>query len=142
MGLKYNKLHLYRYLEKRYSCIMKTFVFIAFLIGFTFQISAQEGTITIAQDQRIEELLKLYSEVNSKSGFYQIQVGFGDYQKAQNLKAQVDIDFPGWYSKIQFESPTYRVRLGLYRTKLQAERQFLRVRKKYPEAILLEPDRK
>ncbi|MGW9685254.1 SPOR domain-containing protein [Flagellimonas sp. 2504JD1-5] len=121
---------------------MRTLVFIAFFTGFAFQISAQEGNVTIEQDPRIDELLKLYAEVNSISDFYQIQVGFGSYQKAQNLKTKVDIDFPNWYSKIEFESPTYRVRLGKFKTKLEAERKYMEVRKKYPEAILLKPEGK
>lgn len=119
---------------------MKTYLYTAFLIGFTLQISAQEGKISIQQDPKIEELVKLYTEVNSKTGFYQIQVGFGNFQKAQDLKSQVDIDFPNWYSKIEFESPTYRVRLGRFKTKLEAERKYLEVRKKYPDAMLLKPE--
>jgi cell division protein FtsN len=119
---------------------MKSLVFASFFIGLSLQLSAQEGRVSIQQDSRIDELVKLYTEVNSKAEFYQIQVGFGSYQKAQNLKAQVDIDFPGWYSKIEFESPTYRVRLGKFKTKLEAERKYLEVRKKYPDAMLLKPE--
>lgn len=101
---------------------------------------AQEGIVTIEKDPKIDQLLEVYKTVNSKLEYYQIQVGFGTYQKAQNLKSQVDIDFPGWYSKIEFESPTYRVRLGRFKTKLEAERRFLEVRKKYPNAMLLKPE--
>ncbi|MDC6361487.1 MULTISPECIES: SPOR domain-containing protein [Flavobacteriaceae] len=119
---------------------MKSLVYAFFFIGLSLQLSAQEGRVSIQQDSRIDELVKLYAEANSKAEFYQIQVGFGSYQKAQNLKAQVDIDFPGWYSKIEFESPTYRVRLGKFKTKLEAERKYLEVRKKYPDAMLLKPE--
>ncbi len=133
---------MYKHHVEMQKNIMKTLLFIALFAGFTTQISAQEGNITIEQDPRIDELLKLYAEVNSKSDYYQIQVGFGSYQKAQNLKTKVDIDFAGWYSKIEFESPTYRVRLGKFKTKLEAERKYMEVRKKYPEAILLEPEEK
>ncbi|RUA15012.1 MAG: SPOR domain-containing protein [Flavobacteriia bacterium] len=119
---------------------MRTPVFTAILMGLSLHLSAQEGKVTIQQDPKIDELVKLYTDVNSKSGFYQIQVGFGDYQKAQNLKSQVEIDFPDWYSKIEFESPTYRVRLGKFKTKLEAERKYLEVRKKYPDAMLLKPE--
>ena len=120
---------------------MKAPMFILFTVGFVLGVSAQEGTVSIKQDPKINELIKLYAEVNSKAEFYQIQVGFGSYQKAQDLKSQVDIDFPGWYSKIEFESPTYRVRLGRFKTKLEAERKYLEVRKKYPDAMLLKPEK-
>ncbi|WP_073179054.1 SPOR domain-containing protein [Flagellimonas flava] len=119
---------------------MKTPVLTLFLLGLTFHLSAQEGQVSINQDPRIDELMKLYTQVNSKADYYQIQVGFGSYQKAQNLKSKIDIDFPGWYSKIEFESPTYRVRLGKFKTKLEAERKYLEVRKKYPDAMLLKPE--
>ena len=119
---------------------MKTPVLTAIFALFSLSLLAQEGSITIEQDPRIEQLMKLYAQVNSKVDFYQIQVGFGSYQKAQNLKTKVDIDFPGWYSKIEFESPTYRVRLGKFKTKLEAERKYLEVRKKYPDAMLLKPE--
>jgi len=119
---------------------MKNYAFVLILTGLTYSLSAQEGQVVINQDPRIDELMQLYAQVNSKADYYQIQVGFGSYQKAQNLKSKIDIDFPGWYSKIEFESPTYRVRLGRFKTKLEAERKYLEVRKKYPDAMLLKPE--
>ncbi len=139
-GIALKNLHLYMDKIDTSQKIMRTLVFTLILIGFGFQLSAQEGRITIDQDPRIDELMKLYAQVNSKADYYQIQVGFGSYQKAQNLKSKIDIDFPGWPSKIEFESPTYRVRLGRFKTKLEAERKYLEVRKKYPDAMLLKPE--
>ncbi len=119
---------------------MKTTIFTIILLGFFFSSEAQEGVVTIEQDPRIEQLVRVYNKVNSNKGYYQIQVGFGSYQKAQNLKSQVEIDFPGWYSKIEFQEPTYRVRLGKFQDPLEAERRFREVRKKYPSAMLLKPE--
>ncbi len=121
---------------------MKTTVFTTILIGLTLQISAQQGQVSIQQDAKIDQLVELYTTAHANTGYYQIQVGFGNYNKAQELKDQVDIDFPDWYSKIEFESPTYRVRLGRFKTKLEAERRYLEVRKKYPNAMLLKPKEK
>jgi hypothetical protein len=119
---------------------MKTAVFSIFLLCCLFLGNAQEGIVIIEQDPKIDQLVKVYNKVNSNKGYYQIQVGFGSYQKAQNLKSQVDIDFPGWYSKIEFQEPTYRVRLGKFQDPLEAERRFREVRKKYPSAMLLKPE--
>ena len=110
------------------------------LFFFAWGAYAQEGQLNIEKDPKIDQLVEVYKKVNSKKSYYQIQVGFGTYQKAQNLKSQIDIDFPDWYSKIEFESPTYRVRLGRFKTKLEAERRYLEVRKKYPNAMLLKPE--
>lgn len=118
---------------------MKLFLSTLFVLGATVGLRAQEGVVTFDQDPRIDALLQLYTQANAETGFYQIQVGFGSYHKAQKLKAQVDADFPGWGSHIVFKSPTYRVRLGKFKTKLEAERKYLEVRKKYPNAMLLKP---
>ncbi|MBT8187597.1 MAG: SPOR domain-containing protein [Croceitalea sp.] len=119
---------------------MKTLIYSALILGFGFTLNAQEGTITVEEDPQIAALVKVYNEVNSKTEYYQIQVGFGSYEKAQNLKSQIEIDFPGWDSKIDFKEPTYRVKLGRFRDKLEAERKFMEVRKKYPNAMLLKPE--
>ena len=134
------KLHLQRIYQNNMSFIMKSSVFIAASLFFCFTANAQEGTINIEQDPKISTLVEVYKSVNSNTEYYQIQVGFGSYQKALNLKSQVDIDFPGWYSKIEFQEPTYRVRLGKFRKELEAERKFKEVREKYPNAMLLKPE--
>ena len=125
--------------KPRYMKMLTTVVFLA--LGTAFG-QAQQGHINIQQDRRISELLNLYKEVNSSAAFYTIQVGFGTYEKAEKLKADVEIDFPGWYSKIVFDSPTYRVHVGKFTTKLEAEREFVEVRKKYPESLILSPEKK
>ena len=119
---------------------MRTTIFSMFLLFSITTSQAQEGVVNIKQDPKIDDLIEVYNKVNSNKGYFQIQVGFGSYQKAQNLKSQVDIDFPGWYSKIEFKEPTYRVRLGRFQDPLEAERRFREVRKKYPSAMLLKPE--
>ncbi len=118
---------------------MKT---IAYIYIFSFSVcflNAQEGRVNIEQDKKIVALLGIYKAANETSTYYRIQVGFGSHAKAQKIKSRVEQDFPSMYSKIDFDSPTYRVRLGRFKTKLEAERKFIEVRKKYPDAMLLKP---
>ncbi|HET8737920.1 MAG TPA: SPOR domain-containing protein [Pricia sp.] len=103
---------------------------------------AQQGKINIQQDQKIGELLAIYKKANESADHYRIQVGFGSYDKAQEIEAKVQQDFPDLPLKIDFDSPTYRVRVGRFKNKLDAERKFLEVRKKYPDAMLLAPNRR
>lgn len=114
-----------------------------FFLLLTFAIvthsQAQDGQIVIRQDHRIDSLVHLYKEANKAAGFYTIQVGFGSYDMAEELLEEVRIDFPEWYSKIIFDSPTYRVHVGKFHTQLEAERHFREVRKKYPGSLLLKP---
>ncbi|MBD0852469.1 SPOR domain-containing protein [Maribacter arenosus] len=118
---------------------MKSLFIIAVITFSTTMGLAQQGKVSIEQDDRIIDLLDIYKSSNQEYEYYRIQVGFGSFDKAQRIKESVEIDFPDLFSKIDFDSPTYRVRLGRFKTKLQAERMFNEVRVKYPDAMLLKP---
>lgn len=118
---------------------MRTPVISLFLVCYSVFCFSQQGRVNIEQDPGITKMLSLYKTLNAEANFYTIQVGFGSFEKAEKLKSDVGVDFPGWYSKIIFDSPTYRVQVGRFRTKLEAEREYIEVRKKYPESLLLSP---
>ena len=120
---------------------MKNIVLIGFFSVFFLSAQAQKGSINIEQDAKLEEALDIYASSSSSKDYYTIQVGFGSYARAEDLKEQVEVDFPGWRSKIVFDSPTYRVHVGRFKTKLEAERRFLEVREKYPASLLLKPEK-
>lgn len=135
----FKELPLYKQVSHLSNKSMKTiFNMMILVLSITFA-SAQQGDIKIEQDDQIVDLLDIYKTYNESSEYYRIQVGFGSYAKAQRIKSDVEIDFPGLASKIDFDSPTYRVRLGRFKTKLEAERKFKEVRSLYPDAMLLKP---
>ncbi|MCX2719018.1 SPOR domain-containing protein [Lentiprolixibacter aurantiacus] len=117
-----------------------TLLFFLLLAGCSGFAYAQQGVVTIEQDPKIDQLMQVYKTANARSAYYTIQVGFGNYEEAEELKDLVKIDFPEWTPQIIFDSPTYRVRIGQFRTKLEAERRFIEVRKKYPAALILKPE--
>lgn len=119
---------------------MKALAYITFTILTLSFVQAQKGSVNIEQEEKIEQLLTAYAEAIEKTGYYTIQVGFvRTDEKANHLKSLVNIDFPGLYSRVDFDSPTYRVKVGRFKTKIEAERKFNEVRKKYPQAMLLKP---
>lgn len=134
-----NKLPLHEQLKINKIAQMKTLLYIIIFVYSLSYSFAQDGQINIEQDEKIVELLKLYKSSNESSDYYRIQVGFGSFSKAQRIKSEVEIDFPDLSSKIDFDSPTYRVRVGRFKNKLDAERKFREVRAKYPDAMLLKP---
>ncbi len=118
---------------------MKILVHIALTVLCMSFANAQKGNINVQQDQKIDQLLEVYESVLSNAEYYRIQVGFGSLAKANRIKASVEQDFPLMPSKIDFDSPTYRVRIGRFKTRIAAERKFKEVRQKYPDAMLLKP---
>lgn len=118
---------------------MKKIIYVIFCFALSQIAYGQDGQVSIEQDQKIEELLNLYKTALKTSEYYKIQVGFGSHAQAEKIKANVEEDFPNLVSKIDFDSPTYRVRVGKFKTKIEAERKFNEVREKYPNAMLLKP---
>lgn len=118
---------------------MKKLIYLSFCFSISYFASAQQASVNIEQDEKIETLLELYKTALKTSEYYRIQVGFGSYAEAERIKANVETDFPTLASKIDFDSPTYRVRVGRFKTKMEAERKFNEVRIKYPNAMLLKP---
>ena len=134
------KLLLYVHTIRHSTKTMKTSGTLLLLTLFASFTNAQNGEISIKQDAKIDTLLEIYEEVISHSDYYTIQVGFvSSNEKANNLKSLVNIDFPNLSSKVDFDSPTYRVKVGKFKNKLEAERKFKEVRRKYPNAMLLKP---
>ena len=116
---------------------MKRLFFTILALGFTAIAFAQKGEVTVEQDPKISKLLNIYKDANANMAHYTIQVGFGTYSEAEELKRDVEIDFPQWRAKIVFDSPTYRVRIGQFKSKLEAERNFLEVREKYEQSLII-----
>ena len=100
----------------------------------------QQGQLNINQDKEITKLLEIYKTALKDNDYYRVQIGFSTNDaKAQNLKSNAAIDFPNLPARIDFASPTYRVRIGRFKTKLEAERMYNKIRRKYPNAMLLKP---
>ena len=116
---------------------MKKLIILVITVGFTGFSFAQKGVVTIEQDPKISRLLDVYKTANSNREHYTIQIGFGSYEEAEKLKQDAEIDFPRLRAKIVFDSPTYRVRIGKFESKLEAERNFIEVREKYPQSLIL-----
>ncbi len=104
-----------------------------------FTARAQKGQVSIDQDPQLVKLLDIYREAKANADYYTIQVGFGSYDYAEELRDEVSLEFPEYDPQIVFDSPTYRVHIGKFRSRLEAEKKFLEVRQKFPGALLLRP---
>ena len=116
---------------------MKTLARILFITCFTYVGFGQQGAVTIVQDKKIDEVIKLYQSSGSSSeSYYFIQFGFGSSNWASSMKKKVELDFPELRPKIDFRTPNYFVVGGRFDSKMSAERKHQEVRKKYPSSTL------
>jgi hypothetical protein len=117
---------------------MNRFRIACFFVLFSgFVLQAQRGQVSIEQDPEIGRLLNIYKEAKANADYFTIQVGFGSYDFAKELRDEVSIEFPEFKPDIVFDSPTYRVHIGKFSNRLEAEKKFLEVRRKFPGALLL-----
>ena len=100
-----------------------------------------KGKINIQQDQRIDNLLEAKKDMlkNEEATLYRIQIYNGTLDEARKVIKEFREDFEDWKSDISFELPNYKVRVGSFRTRLEADRKLIEIKKHYPSAFLLEP---
>jgi hypothetical protein len=110
-----------------------------FLFAFTFSINAQEGKVNIDQDEAIDKLLEYKKDVKT-SKIYKIQVyNSTDPDKAQREKANFLNSFGQWPVEIVWNTPNYKVWVGNFATRLEADRALAKIKKKYMYAIIFQP---
>lgn len=127
------------------SVIILILVIIAGLrSGFAQEVRKDSGTVTIYQDKLVDELVqkqvKLNESGNSQEG-YRIQI-FSDSGNNSKAKAQTAMDeflskHPEMKAYLVFKSPNYKVKVGDFRSKLDAIRYLTQVSAEFPNAFII-----
>lgn len=120
-----------------------------FLIGIlllgTNQISiAQNGRANIQQNEIIPELNVLNSEMTKAGKFgerYKIQLYYGDNNTASEIIKTFRSKYNTWPSAIIYETPNYKVWIGNFRNRLEADRALLKIKSDYPAAFIPKPQK-
>ena len=118
---------------KKGSRLFKFMIISAIGIG---SLHAQDSSISIEQDPKIDKMLALYTQANKEKGYYSIQIFSGSHRNSQKKKEEAQLEFTDWPITIDFDQPNYKVKIGKFNTKLEADRQLIEVRKKFPGALL------
>jgi hypothetical protein len=99
---------------------------------------------TYAINDEVDMILDSIYEQNLSKGFidgYTIQVYSGiKREDALNIKKKLSQSLPDLESDVQYRQPNFRVRTGKYFTRLEAQKDYLAVKRYFPNAIVI-PDR-
>ena len=104
----------------------------------------KKGTITVFKDQRIENITEFIGrQVESVEGTkingFRVQIFFAESRTtAQSQKASFLSAYSEHKAYIDYMAPNYRVRVGNFRTRLQAEHLKQQLISVYPTCIVLE----
>ena len=119
---------------------MRLILIILAILAFT-QIKAQNGSVKIVQDHQIESLIfkqiLINKNINDINGF-KIQIKNTTTQKEANiLRQNFSKYFPNLKSYLNYEPPYYKIRIGNYLTKIEAQKDLKKIKRKYYGAYLV-----
>ena len=122
--------------------MVKLFIRLSFITVVFFSaplaLHAQQGVVTIEQDKDIDKLLEFKKDLRTLNTFI-IQIYNGPRGGAESTKSQVATLYPDWSNSIEYEQPNYKIWLGNFRTRLEADRALMTVKKSYANAFILQP---
>jgi len=113
---------------------------IVLLATFTMNgLIAQEGIVTVNQDKQIDALLRIKKEVNRTEAKYKIQIYNGNRSGAEEARLEFRKSFLDWSTNMKYETPNYKIWVGNFKTRLEADRALLKVKKKFANAFIFKP---
>lgn len=111
------------------TLILTTFVTISY---------AQEGSVVVKADPRVDSLIALHVNHNQTYPLiegYKIQIfkdsGNDALDAAHNMMDEFREEFPDIVVYLSFQEPYYRIRVGDFRTRLEALEVLGKIKKKY-----------
>ena len=123
--------------------ISATIIIVCFAYSTT-TCNAQEGALTINQDDNIRRLLAIKKDMNSSEDAidrYKIQVYSGNRSDAENAQTKVYSSF-SWKTTLVYNTPNYKIWVGSFRTRLEADRALKKIKTKFPNAFIFKPKKK
>lgn len=124
---------------------LKSPLFIMFSIGlFSVNSAAQTDKITLSQDQKFEQLLSEKRKINNSianNESYKIQIYNGDNETSRRELNKFKIDYNNVDATLIFNTPYYKVLVGSFKTKIDAQRHLIEIQKKYSNAIIIKPNK-
>jgi len=116
------------------------FLFINFFISFSY---AQEGKITIHQDNKLINLMELKKAVNKEdftTGQFTVQIFNGTYEEGDRLMKEIILEDKFKDVYISFETPYYKIIIWKYISKIEAIKELEKIKKTFPAAFILKPN--
>lgn len=120
------------------------FSFLILSITFSNLLIGQNATITIYEDDKIPEILALKKNLEAENKLavgYTIQLYYGELNEANKIIRQYRNNYDSWPASIEYETPNYKVWVGSFSSRFEADRARLEIKDKFPSAFILKPDR-
>jgi len=110
----------------------------------TIKLGAQNSNLTLNQDQKFEQLLTEKRKLNPNLSYndrYKIQIFNGVSETAKKTLSEFKQEFKDLDGTIIFNTPNYKVWVGNFRTRMEAERNLVDIKKRYKNVFLIKPSK-
>ncbi|GAB1307888.1 hypothetical protein KH5_05710 [Urechidicola sp. KH5] len=114
----------------------------SYLIFAAILLTAFSSSLAQSDSQKAAEVLakkRAYKKKNPTGKGYKIQLYNGNETQAYRFKNEYELVFKK-KAELLYESPEWKVRVGNYRTRLEADRALLEIKKEFRGAIVLITD--
>lgn len=106
---------------------------------------AQSGTLTVRQDAKITQLLDIKKSLekdNKLTDGFTIQLTSGNLSKANSVLSNYRNKYGSWPANIEYETPNYKVWVGNFNSRIEADRALLDIHRNFPTAFVFKPGKK
>lgn len=121
--------------------LLKQSIIILFFLNFN-TIKAQN--VTVNEDPKFSQLLNEKRKVNTSitvNNSYKIQLFNGSSDASKKILIQFKKENKTYDATIVFSTPQYKVWVGNFKTRIEAERNLNILKKNYPNSIIIKPNR-
>ena len=105
---------------------------------------SQEAKVSVSQDPKFEQLLNEKRKINSSitiNDRYKIQIFNGDTETSKKTLLDFKRENKNIDATIVFSTPLYKVWVGNYKTRIEAEKNLNDLKQKFPNAFLIKPNK-
>jgi hypothetical protein len=125
----------------KFSCFVSVFMLIQIVNALAQTMPIGKDSLIMNADPRVTKLQQQYVELNKikqSSAGYRIQIHFGnEREKAKDIKTKFLQAFPDIPAYDSYQSPNFRVRVGDFRSKLEASKYLKQISGSFPSSFIV-----
>jgi hypothetical protein len=98
----------------------------------------------VSQNPKFEKLLNEKRKINASiivNDIYKIQIYNGDIESCKKNLVDFKKEFLNLDGTIVFYTPAYKVWVGNFKSRIEAERNLLLLKNKYPNSLIIQPNK-
>tara|TARA_R110002073_G_scaffold40547_5_gene115245 strand:+ start:397832 stop:398230 length:399 start_codon:yes stop_codon:yes gene_type:complete len=98
-----------------------------------------EGTVKIETSESVKRLVAQKLAFNKQLEYidgFKIQLFYGSEKSAMDVREKFSTVFPDVKSELKFQSPDWKVWVGSYKSKIEADRALEEIKEGFPSAII------